>query len=99
MRAVAASLNAASSAGDWPRVAELVTALTPELAAFAAAGPLTPAERRTLEQLRAAHDQAEAACARAARELKARLDDMHSNKDGWMAYALDSDAAPAGNRP
>lgn len=99
MLAIAADLKAASTAGDWPRLAALVTALPDRLAAFAAAGPIRTGERRALEQLRAAHGQAEEVCASAARELKARLDDMHSNKEGWMAYALDGDAEPAANQP
>ena len=99
MLAIAADLKAASSAGDWPRLAALVTALPDRLAAFAAAGPVNAGDRRALEQLRAAHDQAGEACGQAARELKARLDDMHSNKEGWIAYALDGDDEPAANEP
>jgi hypothetical protein len=97
--AIGADLKAASAACDWERLAALATALPARLAALAAAGPLAPAERRALAQLRSAYDQAEAACGQAARDVGARLDEMHNNKEGWMAYALDGDAEPATDLP
>jgi hypothetical protein len=95
MLALGAELKAAVAGADWGRLDRLAADLPGKLAAFAAAGPLHARERRALDLLRAAHDDAAAACARAAREVAARLDEMHNNKEGWMAYALDEEGAPA----
>lgn len=99
MLAMCAELKAARAARDWERVGRVVDALPARLAAWAAAGALRPAEQRALTQLRAAHDVAARACGGAAREIAARLDEIHNNKEGWMAYALDEVSAPAGEAP
>jgi len=87
--ALAAELSAASNAGDWARLGQAARALPDKLKSLAAAGALSPAERKALTQLRAAYERAQAACGRAARELSTRMDEMHRNKEGWMAYAID----------
>jgi hypothetical protein len=80
---------------DWDRLGACVTALAPRLVALAAAGPWNAAELAALAQLRAAHDQAALACGDAVRALAQSLDDMRTNKEGWIAYALGNDTAPA----
>jgi hypothetical protein len=90
MLALSAQLTSAVAAGDWDRLDAAARALPAALQALAAQGPLGAAERKALAQLRAAHDQAEAACAQAVSELGPRLDEMRRNKQGWIAYALES---------
>jgi hypothetical protein len=94
LQAMRAELADATAARDWDRVGAAVRALPAMLQALRARAP-GAAERRALAQLRAAHDEAARACGEAAHELAARLDEMHSNKEGWMAYAISSGAAPA----
>ena len=94
LQAMRAELADATAARDWDRVGAAVRALPATLQALRGR-PLGAAERGALAQLRAAHDEAARACGDAARELGARLDEMHSNKEGWMAYALASGAVPA----
>jgi hypothetical protein len=85
-----------AAAGDWERLGVLTRALGPRLSTLGAAGHWNAAERGALSQLRAAHDQASLACAKALCELEQRLGDMQANKEGWIAYALDNGTAPAG---
>lgn len=95
MLALAAELDAAVAAADWDRLELAANAMPARLERLAARGALAPAEQAALAHLRAAWDKASAACGRAARALGARLDDMHMNKEGRMAYALAGDPDPA----
>jgi hypothetical protein len=88
-----AGLLDASAARDWDRLGAATRALAPQLAALAAARAWNEAERGALAQLRAAHDQAAAACSTALQALERRLEEMRANKEGWIAYALDNEAA------
>jgi hypothetical protein len=96
MRALAAELSAAAEGHDWPRLRAAAQALPARLAELASGGALSPAEQEALAILRAAHERAAAAVARAAHDARAVLDDMHNNKEGRIAYALNG-AAPAAN--
>jgi hypothetical protein len=87
---IGAGFVSASAASDWDGLEIAARTLGPQLAALAAHGPWSGAERNALAQLRAAHEHAERACAHAHDALAARLDQMRSNKAGWLAYALDS---------
>jgi hypothetical protein len=85
---VADSLRSAADDAAWEQLAQMTRALVPQLDALAARGPLTGAERAALQRLREAHDHAAEAVDAAARSLKTRMDDMRDNKDGWIAYAM-----------
>jgi hypothetical protein len=92
------ALHATAAGADWDALARHVNGLAPALRALVARGPWTGAERAALERLRGRHDAALGAVTAAAAVLGARLDAMHANKDGWLAYALhnetDSGASP-----
>lgn len=98
MRALSAQLSAAAAAQDWTALEQAAHALPAQLHAWAGAGALDGAETAALAQLRAAHDHALAACARAGRAAADRLDEMHRNKEGWMAYGLQGAELPAGGK-
>lgn len=85
------ALRAAAAAADWALLGQHVDALAPQLQALAARGPWSAAERQAVTRLRAAHDLAFAAAAAASGELAARLEQLRSNKDGWIAYAMHSE--------
>jgi len=91
---MAAALRAAAANADWALLGEQVRALAPQLRALAARGPWTPPERQAGTRLRAAHDAAFAAAASASGELAAKLQQLNSHKDGWLAYAMHSDTEP-----
>ena len=82
------ALQAAAAEADWDRLAALTGALAPALHALAARGPWSAAERAALQALRQQHDGAAAAVAAAKAALGARLDELHANRDGWLAYAM-----------
>lgn len=94
LRGIGAELAAAGAARDWARLDAAARALAPQLAALAASGPWSAAEGAALAQLRAGHDQAAAACAGAVEALATRLEEMRTNKEGWIAYALGSESQP-----
>lgn len=85
---LSARLHGAATAADWDLLERAVHELAPQLQALAASGPWSAAQRAALARLRTAHDDAMQACALAAAALQVRLDEMGSNKEGWMAYAL-----------
>lgn len=86
-----AQLAQATGCGDWTLLEPSVRDLAPQLKTLAARGPWNGAERAALARLRAVHARAASACDGAAAALAARLDEMRSNKEGWMAYALAGD--------
>jgi hypothetical protein len=90
MHALSAQLASATAQRDWARLGAAARALPDLLRELAARGPLGAAEQDALAQLRRAHEQAEAACANAAGELGPRLEEMRRNKQGWIAYALET---------
>jgi hypothetical protein len=85
------NLQDAAAREDWDRLGEQARALFPALHALAAQGPWNAAERAALERVRAQHDAAAHHVAAAARALEPRLEEMRANKDGWIAYAMNSD--------
>lgn len=94
LHAIGAELAAAGAARDWTRLDAAARALAPQLAALAESGPWSAAERAALAQLRASHGQAAAACAGAVQALGSRLEEMRTNKEGWIAYALGGGSRP-----
>ncbi len=97
IRRLAASFVGAAATRDWDLLDLHVRGLPAALEALAADGAWSGEERAALAELRVAHEQAANACAGALQLLQSRLDEMSSNKEGWMAYALDSEAALAEN--
>lgn len=89
------AFRAAAAAADWARLGEHANALAPRLQALAARGPWSAAERQALQRLRSEHDAAAAAAAIASGELALKLEQLRSNKDGWIAYAMHSDTESA----
>lgn len=96
MGALAAELSAAADGRDWERLQAAARALPARLSRLAEGGALSATEQQAMAALRAAHDRAAGAVANAALETQAVLDEMHNNKEGWMAYALNG-AEPAAN--
>jgi hypothetical protein len=91
------AVRGAAAGADWALLGAHVNALAPQLRALAAHGPWNAAEREALAGLRAAHDAAFAATAGAARELEAKLEQLRSQKDGCIAYAMHSDTESGKN--
>ena len=89
------AFRAAAAAADWSALGEHAHALAPRLQALAARGPWSAAERQALQRLRGAHDEAAAAAATASGELALKLEQLRSNKDGWIASAMHSDTESA----
>lgn len=89
------ALRAAAAGADWALLGEHVRALAPRLRALAAYGPWSASERQAIARLRAAHDTAFDAVAAATDELAVHLQQLRTNKDGWIAYAMHSDTEQA----
>jgi hypothetical protein len=85
------AFQAAAAGADWTRLSDQASALGPALQALAARGPWSAAERGALARLRSQHDAAAQAAASATRALGVRLDELRTNKDGWIAYAMHSE--------
>lgn len=81
----------AGARADWEVLGRAVRELAPGLQALAGDHPWTAAERAALARLRSAHEAAAQAADAASALLRARMDDMVANKEGWMAYALAGD--------
>ena len=89
-------MAAATSASDWKALAALNTLMASSLPAMAAQGPWTPAERAALAALRDLHNQAILRARSASNALGKQLAEMQANKEGWLAYALNSEPAATG---
>ncbi|CUI07777.1 hypothetical protein [Massilia antarctica] len=89
--ALTAALASAGAARDWVALDRAVGALSAQLRVLAASGPWSPAEKRALEALRAQHDKAAELCAAELELLGAQMHEMHANKAGFIAYALDNE--------
>jgi hypothetical protein len=96
IQALRAGLAASAGARDWERLDAAATALAPRLSQLAAAGAWSAAERRALAALRSAHEHAAAECSGAVLALAQRLEEMRTNKEGWIAYALENQTASEG---
>lgn len=93
---LAQQLGAATAAADWAALAALNTVMASTLPELAARGAWTPAERSALAALREAHLAAVAKVDGAAAGMRQHLQDMTNNREGWLAYALDSGDAATG---
>jgi hypothetical protein len=81
---LADDLAAAAAAGDWQAVAAADAAIAAALAA--------PHDANGLAALRAAHAIALRQCGAATDAAAAQLATMQAGRDGWIAYALDSNS-------
>lgn len=94
MDRLAQRLHDAAATGDWQALAaadQELAALLSRMATPAALATLTPAERTALQSLDQAHRQARGHCTAAGERLAQTMADLQANKDGWLAYALNSD--------
>lgn len=95
---LAQKMSAATASEDWKTLAAINTLMTSTLPAMAAQGKWTPAERAALTVLRQLHQQAAARCDQAAAGMDQHLSAMRTHKEGWLAYALNSEYADIGTR-
>ncbi|MFC3378446.1 hypothetical protein ACFOLJ_21720 [Rugamonas sp. CCM 8940] len=89
-------MSTALDAADWGAMATLNTMMASALPQMAAQGGWTAAERAALAALRQLHEQAVQRCDKATSDLGQQLHEMQANKEGWLAYALDSETAETG---
>lgn len=93
---LAQRLRTAAGAGDWQAVAAADRELATLLAQLRAGGAaLPPGEEAVLGDLDLAHQEARMRCASAADQLAARMAELQAHKDGWLAYAMNSDTPDA----
>ena len=93
---MAKKMNAAIAAEDWKLLAAMNTLVASTLPQMAAQGKWSGAERAALSALHQVHQEAVRRCDLATADLGRRLHDMQANKEGWLAYALDSEHADNG---
>lgn len=93
---LAQQLSAATTANDWAALAAINTLMAATLPALAAQGAWTPAERAALAALRELHLAAVAKVDGATAGLGQHIQEMTNNREGWLAYALDSGDAATG---
>lgn len=93
---MAQKMSAAIASEDWKTLAAINTLMATALPQMAAQGPWTSAELAAASALRQMHEQAVKRCNQAAGELGQRLQEMQSNREGFLAYALDSEIAENG---
>jgi len=85
---LAGVLMDSGACADWELLERAVRELGPRLQRLAASGPWSAPEHAALTRLRSAHEGAARQAASAGDQLGAQLEQMRSNKEGWMAYAL-----------
>lgn len=90
-RELARDIAQAGAAGDWQAVAAADVAIKAVLGATSVRAAAGGAERSALLALREAHDSASRDCAHAAAAAGAHMAAMQASREGWLAYALDSD--------
>ncbi|MEV4777961.1 hypothetical protein MRBLMU1_000470 [Burkholderia sp. LMU1-1-1.1] len=93
---MAKKMNAAIAAEDWKLLAAMNTLVEATLPQMAAQGKWSGAERAALSALHEMHQEAVRRCDLATEDLGRRLNEMQANKEGWLAYALDSEQAENG---
>ena len=93
---MAQKMSAAIAAEDWKTLAALNTLMATALPQMAAQGQWSAAERAALSALRQMHNEAVKRCDLTTRDLGRRLQEMQANKEGWLAYALESEHAETG---
>ncbi|WKB54109.1 hypothetical protein [Eleftheria terrae] len=89
---LAGRLSHAAASRDWAALAQAdaeLQALAPQLARRE---DWSSAELRAFAVLQHAHQHARERCACEAERIDARLAELRSSKDGWLAYALNEDS-------
>ncbi|MES2165135.1 MAG: hypothetical protein V4476_28605 [Pseudomonadota bacterium] len=89
-------MSAALAVQDWKMLAAMNTLMTTALPQMAAQGAWSSSERAALSALRQIHEEAVRTCNAATEDLARRLHEMQANKEGWLAYALDSEQLETG---
>lgn len=89
-------MSAAIAAADWKTLAAINTLMATALPQMAAQGKWSGAELAALSALRQMHEQAVKRCNLATDELGRRLQEMQANREGFVAYALESETAENG---
>lgn len=95
--ALARALRSASDGADWPALATADRTMARDLRNMAALGQWNENERKALLTLRNVHAAAYKNCSEAKDRLGLHLSTMQSNKEGFLAYALNSDTDTNGN--
>ena len=93
---MAKKMNAAIAAEDWKLLGAIDTLVAATLPHMAAQGKWSAAERAALSALHQMHQEAVRRCDLATEDLGRRLNEMQANKEGWLAYSLDSEQAENG---
>ncbi|MPQ55524.1 hypothetical protein F8197_02295 [Duganella sp. FT27W] len=89
-------MHAAVGAEDWSMLAALNTLLSSTLPQMAAQGAWDAAEKAALSALYQVHQEAARRCDLATAEVGRKLSELQANKEGLLAYALDSELAENG---
>ncbi|WP_229262070.1 hypothetical protein [Duganella guangzhouensis] len=82
-------MSAAIASEDWKTLAALNTLMASTLPKMAAQGNWNNGERAALAALRQMHNEAVKRCNAAASVLAGRLQQIQSNREGYVAYALE----------
>jgi hypothetical protein len=93
---MAQKMSAAIASEDWKTLAAINTLMASTLPQMAAQGKWSSAERAALSALHQMHNEAVKRCDLATQDLGRRLHEMQANKEGWLAYALESEIAETG---
>lgn len=84
-------LSAAVRVADWDTVRVLDEELSRLLPTLSPAASWSHDLKVAMSSLRLLHRSALIQCAQASEDMAARLADMRTNKDGWLAYAANSE--------
>ncbi len=86
-------IRAACSASKWRDLRSVDAEMAQLLRELPAWQGLTLAERAALADLKSAHADARAHCARESALYAERMASMRENRIGWMAYAMQNDGS------
>lgn len=93
---MAQKMSAAIASEDWKTLAAINTLMGTALPQMAAQGKWNSQEMAALSALRQMHEEAVKRCNQATDELGRRLQAMQANREGFVAYALESELAENG---
>ena len=95
---LAQKISTASATDDWQALAAADCMMASSLPAMATQGQWTSSEHAALVKLRNIHSAAYNHCTQVAVRLDEHLSGIQANKEGWIAYALNSEADPDGTQ-
>jgi hypothetical protein len=84
------ALRTAAAVDDWAALQMADRKVANGLRAMATGAAWTPAERAAMLSLRKAHAETRAHCAASLASVGQHLSNLQANKEGWLAYALNS---------